>query len=126
MKRNVRAMIAVWVGGVLQAALLWAGLPYEVREREAPGIVWLCLCAAVAAAALRWHAPKTKPAAWILFGVCTLHTAMIIYDCALDPTNHNLLPFEYMFLGIALLPAFLAQWIVARLDPKPSEPPPLL
>lgn len=123
MTMRARSAIAFALGVVLHAALIWALLPYNVREREAPGLGWLCLCAIIATVALRVRAPRAKPAAWILLGVCVANTALIVYDCSLDPSNHNLLPFEYLFLAIVCAPAFLAQWIVGRFDPKVAVPP---
>lgn len=125
MSTRARAATALVIGMVLHAALIWAGLPYSMREREAPGLGWLCLCAVIATVALRVRAPCAKPAAWILLGVCVANTALIVYDCSLDPSNHNLLPFEYLFLAIVCAPTFLAQWIVGRFDPKLAVPPPL-
>jgi hypothetical protein len=122
---RARAAIAFVLGVVLHAALIWAGLPYSVREREAPGLLWLGLGALLATVALRIRAPRTKPAAWIVGGVFAAHAALIAYDWTIDPTDHNLLPFEFVALGIVCAPAFLGQWIVARFDPKSAVPPPL-
>ena len=45
---------------------------------------------------------------WILAGVFVAHIWVIQLDWRVDPTDHNLLPFEFVFLGIMALPGYAA------------------
>lgn len=52
---------------------------------------------------------------WVLAGVFVAHMLVIVVDTREDPTNHNLLPFEFLFLWFAALPGYLGakigQWM---------------
>jgi hypothetical protein len=58
----------------------------------------------------------------ILLGMVVSHTTSLIRDVIVDPTSHNLWPFEYLFWGFAIaVPAFLGS-ILARLMLSPIVP----
>jgi hypothetical protein len=51
----------------------------------------------------------------ILLGMVVTHTTLLLRDVILDPSSHNLWPFEYLFWGFAIaVPAFIGS-ILARL-----------
>jgi hypothetical protein len=51
----------------------------------------------------------------ILLGMVVIHTTLLLRDVIVDPTSHNLWPFEYLFWGFAVVvPAFIGS-ILARL-----------
>jgi hypothetical protein len=51
----------------------------------------------------------------ILLGMVVVHTTLLLRDVIVDPTSHNLWPFEYLFWGFAVVvPAFIGS-ILARL-----------
>jgi hypothetical protein len=51
----------------------------------------------------------------ILLGMIVIHTALLLRDVIVDPTSHNLWPFEYLFWGFAIVvPAFIGS-MLARL-----------
>ena len=62
----------------------------------------------------------------IILGVTLTHTIVLIRDTAIDPTTHNLLPFEYIFVWImvgvpAIAGSMLARgicWTIRRLMPQ--------
>lgn len=61
-------------------------------------------------------------------GVFIGHMAVIAVDLSADPTNHNLLPFEFVILTVVVSPAFvgalvgqfLTRW-VARGKSEPTR-----
>jgi hypothetical protein len=58
--------------------------------------------------------PLTIPLA-ILLGMAITHSVLLIRDVIVDPTSHNLWPFEYIFWGFVIVaPAFIGSFL-ARL-----------
>jgi hypothetical protein len=58
---------------------------------------------------------RTIPVAMLVgFGVA--NACLIVADCAADPTNHNLWPFEFVLIAAATAPAFLGAGLSAVLD----------
>ena len=47
----------------------------------------------------------------LLLGVFAGHIAVIAIDLSGDPTNHNLLPFEFVILGVVVSPAFVGAFL---------------
>ena len=50
----------------------------------------------------------------MLGGMFVIHAAVISNDWKTDPTDHNLLPFEFVILGILVSPAFVGSAIGGR------------
>jgi len=50
----------------------------------------------------------------IVIGQTITHTIVLIYDVTIDPTTHNLLPFEYIFMWIAVGIPAVAGSMLAR------------
>ena len=50
----------------------------------------------------------------ILSGLTLTHTVVLVRDVAVDPTTHNLVPFEYLYAWITVgFPAFIGS-VLAR------------
>jgi hypothetical protein len=47
----------------------------------------------------------------LIGGFFAAHICLVVADCASDPTNHNLWPFEFVFLAVMTSPAFLGAGI---------------
>jgi hypothetical protein len=59
-------------------------------------------------------------AAWCaIAGVFAAHAAIIAVDLQEDPTNHNLLPFEFIYFFVLASPALLGAWL-ARFAKRPA------
>jgi hypothetical protein len=51
-----------------------------------------------------------------LLGVFVAHSAVVAADLTEDPTHHNLLPFEFIFLAMFAAPAFLGAILARSMD----------
>jgi hypothetical protein len=50
----------------------------------------------------------------VVLGMVIMHTVLLLRDVTIDPTSHNLLPFEYLFWGFVIAaPAYIGS-ILAR------------
>ena len=49
-----------------------------------------------------------------MIGLTITHTIVLIRDVTIDPTTHNLLPFEYIFMWIAVGVPAVAGSMLAR------------
>ena len=47
----------------------------------------------------------------LLLGVFGGHMAVVVLDVSADPTNHNLLPFEFVILSVVVSPAFVGAFL---------------
>jgi hypothetical protein len=56
-------------------------------------------------------ASPVRTAAYLILGMLALHACIVYLDCRVDPTNHNLLPFEFVYLFIVASPAYLGGWL---------------
>src|SRR5882724_9430206 len=54
---------------------------------------------------------RVKAATLLIMGVWLAHAFIIDIDWREDPTNHNLLPFEFIYLFILGAPAYLGAWL---------------
>jgi hypothetical protein len=52
-------------------------------------------------------ASRVRAATFLIVGVFLLHSVIIWVDWQEDPTNHNLLPFEFIYLGFLGSPAYI-------------------
>jgi peptidoglycan/LPS O-acetylase OafA/YrhL len=120
--REWRLAAAVAIGVIFDAVFFWKFQPYATRE-HGPGILpwyFLPILAFVAGLLLTLAAEGKKrsiPAA-MLGGFCVANACLIVADCASDPTNHNLWPFEFVMIAIATAPAFLGAGVSAVIDRK--------
>jgi hypothetical protein len=113
--REWRYAGAVFLGVVFEAVFLWRFQPYGIRERG-PGLVpwyFLPVLALVAGLflTLGFEGKKRWIPAAMLGSFFAANACLIVADCAEDPTNHNLWPFEFVLIAVATAPAFLGAGI---------------
>lgn len=111
---------AVCAGVILHAVFIWKFQPYTVRERgPGPLPAYLLPVLAFLAGLLLSLAAEGKRR-WIptamLGGFCVANACLILADCAADPTNHNLWPFEFVILAVSMAPAFLGAGVSILVD----------
>jgi cell division protein FtsW (lipid II flippase) len=118
--REWRYVAAVFAGVAFHVVFIWKFLPYTPRE-SAPGLLpgyWLPIFAFVLGLLLTLSLKGKKR--WIptvMLGACFLANAcLIVSDCAEDPTNHNLWPFEFVIIAVAMAPAYLGAGISSLVD----------
>jgi hypothetical protein len=105
-----RSFIAFATGGIAYLATLFRGLSYSERNNLtfASYLVFaLLLLAAGFGVAFGQPRPRFALASWAVAGVWAGHAWVINLDWRVDPTDHNLLPFEFVLLAIAASPAYL-------------------
>jgi len=111
---------AVFTGVIFDAVFFWRFQPYSARE-HGPGPLpgyFLPILAFVAALLLTLALESKKllvPLAMI-GGFFAANAGLIVADCAGDPTNHNLWPFEFVIIVIATAPAFLGAGVSVLID----------
>jgi len=49
---------------------------------------------------------RSRIAGGVMLGAFAMHAAVIAVDLEKDPTDHNLLPFEFVILGVCAAPAY--------------------
>lgn len=83
---------------------------YHARMRGLHSAALWCALAAllIVPAILNFGSKLTlRLAAAILAGMAVPHTLVLIREISVDPTSHNLWPFEYILLGLFVVPALL-------------------
>ncbi len=121
-----RLVSAVFLGVMFDAVFFWKFEPYSTREHSPdllplyvlPILMFLAgmLLSFAAEGRKRWI-----PVA-ILGGFCAANACLIVVDCASDPTNHNLWPFEFVIIALATAPAFLGTGVSVLIDrARPSN-----
>ncbi len=118
--REWRYLVAVFAGVAFHVVFIWKFLPYTRRE-SAPGLLpgyWLPILAFVLGLLLTYSLEGKKR--WIptvMLGASFLANAcLIVSDCAADPTDHNLWPFEFVIIAVAMSPAFIGAGISSYID----------
>lgn len=115
-----RVAAAVCIGVIFDAVFFWKFQPYTVREHGPDLLPWyfLPILALFAGFALTYAAEGKKR--WIplamMGGFCGANACLILSDCSVDPTNHNLWPFEFVIIAIATSPAFLGAGVSTLID----------
>jgi hypothetical protein len=61
---------------------------------------------------------RAKAATFLIIGVWAAHAVIIGVDLQEDPSNHNLLPFEFIYLFVLSSPAYLGA-LLSRLVKRP-------
>jgi uncharacterized membrane protein YphA (DoxX/SURF4 family) len=93
-------------------------IPYAHREgsQSINGFLLAMAGSFLAALLLSWNVRphRYRIAAAMLAGMFVIHAAVISTDWKTDPTDHNLLPFEFIILGMLVSPAFLGSAIGGR------------
>jgi hypothetical protein len=119
-RQELRYAIAVMAGVVLDAVFFWKFQPYYAREHghELLPAYFLPLLAFVLGLVLSIGIEGKKR--WVplalLAGFFAANACLIIADCAADPTNHNLWPFEFVLIAVATSPAFLGAGVSSLLQ----------
>jgi hypothetical protein len=129
---RVRRALAYVAGGVAYTVTLYRFLSYSERNRLpldtyvvlgalALGIGFLV---AFGLTSRRYATPG-----FAILGVWTAHAIVVWMDLRKDPTDHNLLPFEFIILGVCAMPAYLGAALAHLVDyiraaVRASEPPP--
>jgi len=113
--RTVAALVA---GAVIYVCTLFRFLSYSARNHlSANSYLFFALLMLAAGAAVALGAERRYRLAWLaLCGVFAAHACVVVADWMQDPTNHNLLPFEFVMLGIVASPVFLGAACSRLLD----------
>jgi hypothetical protein len=90
-------------------------LPYSVRERsmQATDFLLVLLGGFAAGAVAAWGSRRARlpVAGAFLAGMWAANAVVISADWKIDPTDHNLFPFEFVILGIVATPALAGAWL---------------
>ena len=125
--REWRYAGAVFIGVIFDAVFFWKFQPYSAREHGPDLLPWYVLPILTLLAGLLLTIAVDGKKRWIpvamLAGFCAAHACLIMADCAADPTNHNLWPFEFVMIGLATAPAFLGAGVSHLID-RVREPSP--
>lgn len=121
--RELRYAGAVFIGVIFDAVFFWKFQPYATREHGHDLLPWYVLPILTFIAGLLLSLALDGKKRWIpvaIFGgFCAANACLIVFDCSADPTNHNLWPFEFVIIAVAIAPAFLGAGISALIDRKP-------
>ena len=112
-----RYLASAILGLILFAIYIWRFLPYSERMRPEHAVSWWPFLAVLFIAGLA----LTLGVARGRFRVCnclllTMFAAnivLIVIDCIPDRTNHNLMPFEFLFIAVLTLPMYLGAALAA-------------
>jgi len=123
--RQWRLAAAVAVGVIFDAVFFWKFQPYATREHGPDILPWYFLPILTFLAGLLLtlavEGKKRSIPAAMLVGFCVANACLIVADCAADPTNHNLWPFEFVIIAIATAPAFLGAGVSLMIDRRRHE-----
>lgn len=114
----LRYLASAAIGVALYCFWYHPWIPYGHREgSQSASEFFLAMAGALVTALLlsrnaRPH--RYRIAGAMLGAIFVIHAAVISKDCKTDPTDHNLLPFEFVILGILVSPAFLGSAIGGR------------
>ena len=102
-------------------------LPYSARNQYLgghPEWAYLHLAISLAAGFLLTLGIRTSRY-WVghsmLATAFVAHAVLVAFDTAIDPTDHNLLPFEFVMIAIYVSPAYLGAFL-SRLIWRPAPP----
>jgi len=106
-----RYALAVVIGVLFDALFFWKFQPYASREHGHDLLAWYFEPVLAFAAGLLLtmgiEGKKRFVPIAMFSGFAVANACLIVADCAADPSNHNLWPFEFVIIAIATLPAFL-------------------
>ena len=104
--RNLAAALA---GTIIYTGTLFRFLPYADRNRLGADVfllfAGLVLCAGFVAGL--GATARYRTAGWVILGVWVAHALVVAVDLRNDPTDHNLLPFEFIIFGVCALPVYI-------------------
>ena len=115
---NRRALACV-AGGAAYIGTLYRFLSYAERNRLSFDS-FLALGALVLgigfAVGLGLKSRRYTTAGFVLLGVWAAHAVVVFVDMQKDPTDHNLLPFEFILLGVYAVPAYVGAAVAHLVD----------
>ena len=119
-----RYLAALGAGLLVYLCTLYRFQTYAERNRAGPGVaVAFAGLMLMAGFAVTLGTPHRRYfiATVALAGAMIGHVFVIFLDCQIDPTNHNLFPFELVFLAILSAPVYagasaahLVDWLRQR------------
>jgi hypothetical protein len=114
-RRNLTASAA---GGIVYGATLYRFLSYAERNQLSSDslLVFAALVLTVAFLVGLGARARYRTAGFVILGVWAAHALVVAVDVRADPTDHNLLPFEFVILGVCALPAYLGAGIAHVVD----------
>jgi len=129
--RAWRYAAAVFLGVMFDAVFFWKFRPYNLREHGPDPLPWYFLPIFAFLAGLLLTIALKGQKRWVptimLGGFFAANVCLIVVDCSADPTNHNLWPFEFVLIAMAIAPAFLGAGISHLIDrmrtPQPDRQP---
>ena len=108
--RAVRSAVAFGAGALANICILYRFLTYTERNRlPAPTfLIFAGVCFLIGFAVTLGNVSRPfRLASWVPFGVCLAQMVVIWFDWQKDPTDHNLFPFEMIYLWVLASPAYL-------------------
>ncbi|HXS74573.1 MAG TPA: hypothetical protein VN753_00240 [Terracidiphilus sp.] len=121
--KELRYASAVIIGVLFDAVFFWKFQPYTAREHGHDLLPWYFLPVLALVTGLLLTLGLEGKKRWVpiamLGGFFAANACLIISDCAADPTNHNLWPFEFALIAAATSPAFIGaglSGLLARLN----------
>jgi len=105
---------AICSGAIAYFAILYRFQTYSQRN-NLPGSTYVIFAAVVFllgfGLALLARLSGTRIGSLLLAGVFAAHAVIIGIDVQQDPTNHNLLPFEFIIFFVLGSPAYAGAWL---------------
>jgi hypothetical protein len=127
MQTRTRKIAALFAGTFAYLAILYRFLSYSERNRMHAGPFLLFAGVALLIGfllALGETQSRPKIAGYVVLGAWIGLSIVIAIDTAEDPTNHNLLPFEYIYMGVLACPAYLGAALAGAMDRAVRRNPP--
>jgi hypothetical protein len=115
----MRRVAACLGGAIAYTVTLYRFLSYSERNRlplEAYQVFGALLFGIGFAVAFGSTSRRYATAAFAILGVWAVHAMVVAVDLRKDPTDHNLLPFEFIILGVCAAPAFLGAALAHLVD----------
>lgn len=113
---TARSWFPTLLGLIIGAITLWP-MSYHTLNNSTSGIAlgWGVFCA-IAGLYLGATSDRqlSKIALLVCGGVACAMVIRIIVDCVIDPTNHNLWPFEFVWMMTVCFPTSLAGAILGK------------
>src|SRR4051812_48510627 len=106
--KELRYALAIIAGVLLDVVFFWKFQPYSVREHGHDLLPWFYEPILALAAGLLLTIGIEGRKRWVpvamFAGFAAANACLIISDCAIDPTDHNLWPFEFVIIAVATSP----------------------
>ncbi len=105
--------MAIITGLVLHALIFHPWIPYSLRESRVPSAWAMAVILGFAGLVLTYGIVERRGLVvlCIVAGMFLGNIALIAYDWTIDPTTHNLFPFEFVMIAFAAVPASVGAWM---------------